>query len=278
MHKYLEIFRDYMAVSKGYSMNTISAYIRDIKQYFEIAKNDNIELYLQKLYASNYTSSSQNRKISAIKSYYDFLMKYNYTEYNPFEHIESAKIIKKLPEYLSYQTIESIIDYLNDNWLYKAIIEVLYGCGLRVSELINLKVSDIHYQENLIECEGKGKKQRYIPINSKALQAIDEYKVNFRNKLKRKDDENLLFLNEKGRKLRREAINVMLNKIAKELNIKTLHPHMLRHSFSTHLLENGADLRMIQEMLGHESISTTEIYTHINEKKLIADYNKYFEE
>ena len=278
MIKYLELFRDYMAVTKGYSLNTIEAYIRDIRQYFKFSENDNVEVYLQKIYNANYTPATQNRKISAIKSYYNFLIKYNYISYNPFANIESAKLVNKLPEYLSYKKIEEILDYVKEDLLYKAIIEVLYGSGLRVSELINLKMSDIHYQERLIECQGKGKKQRYVPINNKALDAIEKYRHNFRNKLEKKDDENILFLNNKGHKLRRETINIKLTKIAKALNINKLHPHMFRHSFSTHLLENGASLRMIQEMLGHESISTTEIYTHINEKKLIADYNKYFEE
>ena len=170
------------------------------------------------------------------------------------------------------------MDYLKTDLLNKAIVEVLYGCGLRVSELVNLKIGDIHYQEGLIECLGKGSKKRYIPINKYALNAINEYKINFRDKLEKKDNENVLFLNKFGHVIRREYVYVMLNKVAQKIGLnKKICPHMLRHSFSTHMLENGANLRIIQELLGHENISTTEIYTHVNKKKLIEDYNKYFE-
>lgn len=279
MIKYLELYRDYMIVSKGSSLKTIEAYLSDIKQYFKVNSNKEINKYLKFLYNSGFNARTQNRKISALNSYFSYLVKFNYIDKNPFNNIEMAKVERKLPEYLSYPEIVKILEYLKGDLLNKALIEVLYGSGLRVSELVNLKVSDIHYQEGLIECHGKGNKHRYIPINKKALLAINEYKINFRDKLKKKDNDNILFLNRFGHVIRRESINVMLNKVAKEIGLnKKLHPHMFRHSFSTHLLENGANLRIIQEMLGHENISTTQIYTHINEKKLIQDYNKYFEE
>lgn len=279
MIKYLELYRDYMIVSKGCSLKTLESYIIDIKQYFDIAKDNDITKYLNYIYNKGYSATTQNRKISALNSYFKYLIKYNYVTINPFDNIEMAKVERKLPEYLTYPEILKILAYLKNDLLNTAIVEVLYGSGLRVSELVNLKVSDIHYQEGLIECHGKGNKQRYVPINKKALLAINEYKIKFRDKLKKKDNDNILFLNKFGHVLRRESINVMLNRVAKEIGIKKkIHPHMFRHSFSTHLLENGADLRIIQEMLGHENISTTQIYTHINEKKLVDDYNKYFED
>ena len=155
----------------------------------------------------------------------------------------------------------------------------MYGCGLRVSELCSLKISDIHFEESLIECFGKGNKQRYVPINEAALFAINDYLVKFRSKLEYKESNDVLLLNKKGRVIKREYINKMLNKASKKAGInKRIHPHMLRHTFSTHLLENGANLRSIQTMLGHKNLSTTEIYTHIDKKKLIDDYNKYFKE
>ena len=280
MIKYIELYRDYIIVSKGYSIKTVEAYLSDIKQYFDITKdNEDINVYLKEIYINNYSPASQNRKISALNSYFNYLIKFNYTDKNPFSNVSLAKLDKKLPEYLTYPEIVKILNYLKNDLLNKAIVEVLYGCGLRVSELVSLKVNDIHYDEQLIECKGKGNKQRYVPINKNALMAINDYKVNFRDKLEKKENESILFLNKKGHVIRREAINVMLNKVGKEVGLnKNLHPHMFRHSFSTHLLENGANLRVIQEMLGHENISTTEIYTHINKKKLIDDYNKYFEE
>ena len=180
---------------------------------------------------------------------------------------------------MTYPEVIKILSFFKNDLLNNAIIEVLYGCGLRVSELVTLKVSDIHYSEGLIICEGKGNKQRYIPINKKALLAINEYKIKIRDKLEFKEDENILFLNKVGKILKREYINKMLNIAAKKIGInKKVHPHMLRHSFATHLLENGASLRAVQELLGHENMTTTEIYTHINKKKLIEDYNKYFDD
>ena len=279
MIKYLEIYRDYLIVMGGYSINTVKGYLKDIKQYFAITENKEVEYYLQYLNNNHYTPSSQNRKISAINNYYTYLLKNNYVKINPFANIDRAKSKKKIPEYLDYREIVKILDLVKEDLLNTALIEVLYGCGLRVSELINLRVSDIHYGDGLIVCLGKGNKQRYIPINKHALLAINEYKIKVRDKLSYKEDENILFLNKKGKCLHREYVNVMLDKISIKLKLnKKLHPHMFRHSFATHMLENGANLRVVQELLGHENMSTTEIYTHINEKKLINDYNKYFEE
>ena len=279
MIKYMEIYRDYLIVTKGNSINTVNAYLRDIKQYFDITKDKSIDAYFEYLVKNNYSVSSQNRKISALNNYYTYLMSFNYCSSNPFYNVELAKRERKIPDYLTYDEILKIIDSASDSLLNKTIIEVLYGCGLRVSELCSLKISDIHYEESLIECFGKGSKQRYVPINKKALLAINEYIIEYRNKLKYKESDDLLFLNKRGKKLNREYANVMLNKIASKAGIKKkVHPHLFRHTFSSHLLENGANLRSIQTMLGHENLSTTEIYTHVDKKKLIDDYNKYFKE
>lgn len=279
MIKYLELYRDYLIVNKGNSIKTVEAYLSDIKQYFKIIEKGDIDDYLKFLYLQGYSASSQNRKISALNDYYKFLILYKYCNFNPFNNLDYAKVEKHIPDCLTYKEVLMIIDYTKDNLLDNALIEVLYGCGLRVSELVNLKVSDIHYKEKTIECRGKGNKYRLVPINKKALLAINEYKINYRDKLKNKDGTNLLFLNKFGKPIYREYVNRMLEKIEKDLNLnKHLHPHLFRHTFSTHLLENGANLRLIQTMLGHQNITTTEIYTHINEKKLIDDYNKYFKE
>lgn len=279
MIKYLSLYRDYMIVNKGYSLKTVEAYISDIKQYFEVIGEGNVEDYFSYLYECNYTNTTHNRKLSALNAYYKYLLENNYVLSNPFSNVEYAKKTKHLPSYLTYPEVLKILNYFRNDLLNNALIEVLYGCGLRVSELVKLKVSNIHYAEGLIVCEGKGNKQRYVPINKKALLAINDYKIKYRDKLEYKEDENILFLNKKGKVLKREYINTILDKAAIKIGInKKLHPHMFRHSFATHLLENGASLRAVQELLGHENMATTEIYTHINKKKLIEDYNKYFED
>lgn len=279
MIKYIDLYADYLLVSKGNSITTVRSYISDIKQYFNIEKEKGMDGYIKHLYLSNYSPTTQNRKIASLNSFYKFLKKYEYTKENPFENFELAKTDKKIPDYLTYDEIIQILKYLKDDLLNLAIIEVLYGCGLRVSELINLNLSDIYYKERLIKCNGKGNKNRYVPINANALNAINNYRINFRDKLKNANKESKLFLNKKGKVLHREAINAMLNKVEKGIGLKKhLHPHIFRHSFATHLLENNANLRSIQVMLGHENLSTTEVYTHVNEKKLIDDYNKYFKE
>lgn len=279
MIKYIELYRDYMIVTKGYSINTVNAYIKDIKQYFELSKDGGVDAYFEYLVKNNYTSASQNRKLSALNNYYIYLLEYNFCDYNPFYGIDFAKKSKKLPGYLSYDEILRLLEKVEDNFLNRAIFEVMYGCGLRVSEVCSLKISDIHFKESLLECYGKGRKQRYVPINKAALMAINDYLVKFRGLLKYKESEDILFLNKKGRAIKREYINNILNIAARKANInKRVHPHMLRHTFSTHLLENGANLRSIQVMLGHKNLSTTEIYTHVDKKKLIDDYNKYFKE
>jgi integrase/recombinase XerD len=279
MIKYLGIYRDYMIVTKGYSINTVNAYLRDIKQYFKIIKDNNIDCYFEFLTKNNFSISSQNRKISALNSYYTYLMEFNYSNNNPFYNIDLAKREKKLPEYLSYDEVLRLLEACENNILDKTIIEILYGSGLRVSELCSLKISDIHFEESLIECMGKGSKQRYVPINEAALHSINDYMIHFRSKLEHKESDDVLLLNKKGNVLKREYVNMMLNRVSKTANIKKhVHPHMLRHTFSTHLLGNGANLRSIQAMLGHKNLSTTEIYTHIDKKKLLEDYNKYFKE
>lgn len=279
MIKYLEMYRDYLFVNKGVSKNTVNSYLKDIKQYFTLIKDNDIDSYIEYLYSNKYKPRSLNRKISALKSYYNFLLLYNFTDNNPFMNFDFAKIEKYIPDSISYKDILSMLDHLETNLLDKAIIEVLYGCGLRVSELVNLKISDIYYEESIIKCRGKGNKERIVPINKKALLAINEYKTNFRDKIENSKSTSALFINKKGKQIYRQYVNNLLNKIEKQLCLnKHLHPHLFRHTFSTHLLENGANLRIIQTMLGHKNIMTSEIYTHVNEEKIINDYNKYFKE
>lgn len=279
MIKYLEIYKQYLIVEKGLSVNTVKSYVADIVDFFSFNKEGDIEGYLNKLYDSRIKANSLNRKISSISGYYDFLYINKYVKKNICFNIDRPKKEKKLPIYLTYGEVERLINNIKEEELLeRAIIEMIYACGLRVSEVINIRLKDVHFEEKMIECIGKGNKQRYVPINDIALKCIYNYIKEIRNNLKVMEDSNLLFLSYRGKRVTRQYVFLLIKKLARRANIKKeISPHTLRHSFATHLLENGANLRVVQEMLGHESITTTEIYTHLNASKLIEDYDKYFE-
>jgi len=224
-------------------------------------------------YGDNNTNSrTQSRVLSGIRAFYRFLLIDGEIAENPATLIESPRIGFKLPEILSVIEIDSLIDAIDlskpEGHRNKAIIETLYSCGLRVSELVNLRLTDIHYDEGYLIVTGKGNKQRLIPVSGKALREIDLYKKD-RNVLPVIKDQNILFLNRRGSKLSRAMIFTIIKDLAAKAGIKkTISPHTFRHSFATHMIEAGADLRAVQEMLGHESILTTEIYTHIDRSYL----------
>jgi integrase/recombinase XerD len=224
--------------------------------------------FLVWLASDNQNARTQSRILSGIRSFFRFLLIEGEIEENPASLIESPKIGLKLPEVLSVAEIERLIGVIDlskpEGHRNKAIIETLYGCGLRVSELVNLHLTDIHRGEGFVMVTGKGNKQRLVPIGSKALKEIDIYMAD-RNRLPVISDRNILFLNRRGRKLTRAMIFAIIKDLAARADIrKKISPHTFRHSFATHLIEGGADLRAVQEMLGHESILTTEIYTHID--------------
>ena len=279
MIKYLELYKQYLIVEKGLSMNSVNGYINDIIEYFKVDCDDKIDIYLKYLNDKKIKVNSLNRKITSLKCYYNYLCHNKYSNKNPFYNIDRPKKEKKLPVYLTYGEVERLIKCIKeDEYLQRAIIELIYGCGLRVSEAINIRLKDIHFEEKMIECIGKGNKQRYVPINDIALKSIYLYIKNVRDKLTKLQDENLLFLSYKGKLVNRHYVFNVIKELAVRANIKkNISPHTLRHSFATHLIENGANLRAVQTMLGHESITTTEIYTHLNANKLIEDYDKYFE-
>ena len=217
---------------------------------------------------NNKNTRTQSRVLSGVRAFFRFLLIEGEIEENPASLIESPKIGLKLPEVLSVIEIDRIIDEIDlskpEGHRNKAIIETLYGCGLRVSELVNLHLTDIHYNEEYITVTGKGNKQRLVPISKKALKEIDIYKQD-RNRLPLIHDQNILYLNRRGARLTRAMIFTIIKNLAAKAGIrKTISPHTFRHSFATHMIEAGADLRAVQEMLGHESILTTEIYTHID--------------
>lgn len=283
--KIIEEFIDYLRFERKYSENTISSYKRDLnkiniyikKEFTKLNKKD-IQNYIQKL-SKEENTSSVSRCISTLKSFYKFLEINKYTNSNPLTTITNPKTQKKLPKVLSEEEIDKLLDInLNTNFDYrnKAMLELMYSSGLRVSELVNLKVNDIDLVNSSVRIFGKGSKERIIPLNDYATIALKNYILYYRTSLFKHGENNYLFLNNHGNKMTRQGFFKILSKIAKEKNIKTeLSPHTLRHSFATHLLKHGADLRSIQELLGHSDISTTQIYTHITEERLQKNYEEF---
>lgn len=283
--KYIEEFIDYLRFEKKYSENTISSYKRDLnktntyikKDFAKLNKKD-IQNYIQKLSKSE-NVSSVSRCISTLKSFYKFLELNKYTNKTPLTTITNPKTVKKLPKILSEEEIEKLLDInLKTDFDYrnKAMLELMYSSGLRVSELINLNVNDIDLSNASVRIFGKGSKERIIPLNDYAIDALNNYILNHRRSLFKHGESNYLFLNNHGNKMTRQGFFKILKKIAKEKGIKSeLSPHTLRHSFATHLLKHGADLRSIQELLGHSDISTTQIYTHITSERLQKNYEEF---
>ena len=282
---YLLLFQSYLRLEKSLSPKTVEAYLFDVKNFAhflspddekkedELLKNaslQDLQNYIQQLFNKNLKATSQARILSSLKAFYRFLLYEKVIEHNPTELLEAPRIGRKLPDVLSVVEIEAIIAAIDlskpEGHRNKAIIEVLYGCGLRVSELINLKLSQLFFHDHFIRIIGKGDKERLVPIGEKAQTAVIHYMEGFRTKLKiKKGMEDVLFLNRRGAKLTREMIFMMVKEMAQLANIqKSISPHTFRHSFASHLIDGGADLRAVQEMLGHVSITTTEIYTHLD--------------
>ena len=273
-------FETYLRLEKSLSHNSIEAYLNDVfklEKYFNETGIDispvnvsysDLKAFLAWYCSNNTNTRTQSRVLSGIRAFFRFLIIEGEIEENPASLIESPKIGLKLPEVLSVIEIDRIIDQIDlskpEGHRNKAIIETLYGCGLRVSELVNLHLTDIHYGEEYVLVTGKGNKQRLVPIGKKALKEIDIYKQD-RKILSVIKDQNILFLNRRGSRLTRAMIFTIIKDLAAKAGIrKNISPHTFRHSFATHMIEAGADLRAVQEMLGHESILTTEIYTHID--------------
>lgn len=285
-------FTAYLASEKMKSNNTIESYKSDILNYLyflenvkyikdlKTVKTETILEYLSYLKKLGYSARSESRSLSALKSFYKFLCLENYIESNPVITISAPKLDKKLPVVLSVDEVMSLLNILNDDTPYNArnhaMIEVMYGTGLRVSELVNLKLSELHLTDKMISTVGKGSKERLVPINDYASVVLRNYIINYRPQLLKKGkDPSYVFLNNLGEPLSRQSFFLILKRLAKEAGIeKEISPHTLRHSFATHLLEAGTDLRYIQEMLGHEDISTTQIYTHLSKQKIKDVYSK----
>ena len=273
----------YLEVERGLSQNTILAYENDILGFFEYFKNIENPEEIKRIHFSEYTvhlaengllSSSVTRKLASIKGFFRFLAANKEIKTNPSLSVTSPKIPKKLPKVISYEEIEKLLK----NRLTtkeKAVFELLYATGLRVSELVNLTVKNVDFKGNIIKTTGKGSKDRIVPMGKKAKEALNQYmkerNLLIKAKLGSKGELDYIFLNEKLEKISRQWVYNFIKKQGETIN-KTISPHTIRHSFATHLLENGADLRAVQELLGHRSVVTTQLYTHISKKRLREAY------
>ena len=279
---YIRGFVSFLKLEKSLSSNSVQAYEHDITMLVRFMEMKGMALapeqvrlrdlqdFIKWVHELGMTPATQARVISGIRAFFKYLLMEGTLTANPAELLESPKTGRKLPDTLSIHEIVSIIEAIDrskpEGERNKAILEVLYGCGLRVSELINLRITDIHFNEGFISVTGKGNKQRLVPLGTHAAQQIRIYKEQVRShQLIAKGHEDYLFLNNKGRKLSRVMIFYIVKDLAEKAGIrKSVSPHTFRHSFATHLVEGGADLRAVQEMLGHSSILTTEIYTHLD--------------
>jgi integrase/recombinase XerD len=293
MEDQLRDFIHFLTVEKGLAKNTLVSYERDLRSYMSYSKkvellsnwNEcrrvNIIHFLGQLKDEGKSSRTLARHIASIRSFHQFLIREKVCDQDPSVHIESPQQERTLPKVLSLEEVEALLESpkLIDEYGYrdKAMLELLYATGMRVSELINLNLSDVHGAMGFVRCIGKGSKERIIPIGKTALNSIENYLHSGRDKfLSKKNKTDSLFLNHHGSRLTRQGFWKILKKLAREANIeKELTPHTLRHSFATHLLMNGADLRAVQEMLGHADISTTQIYTHVTNVRLKDVYSKF---
>lgn len=283
---YGESFLEYLYIDKGYTQNTRISYQFELEKFAHFLskakKSLNLDFHDMEIYLSSLQQESARsiaHNISCLRSFYKFLLINHYVKQNPLDDIPLPKQGKRLPRVLSVKEIDLLLDipvHTVFEARNKAMLELMYASGLRVSELVNLTIENIDFEMSIVRTMGKGNKERIVPIGDYALNALYIYIYEYRNQLLIKGPCNYLFLNNHGTGLTRQAVFKVIQSLAKEKGIKTsFSPHTLRHSFATHLLQNGANLRDIQEMLGHSSLSTTQIYTHISNEKLETDYKKF---
>ena len=280
---YLTSYKNFLMLEKSLSKNTIEAYMKDIQKFIDYSETESpltvtqadIRSFIDEIDTEDGMSSrSQARILSGNKSFFKYLVIHDIIEHDPSEMIETPKLGRKLPQVLTPDEIDQLIEAVDldseTGYRNRAILETLYGCGMRVSELINLKLTDLHFEENYLKIKGKGNKERLVPVGRSVKDSITLYIHNYRQTLKiNRKDENILFLNRRGRKLTRVMVFTIIKDLAAKIGLKkTISPHTFRHSFATHLIEGGADLKAVQEMLGHESITTTELYTHLDREFL----------
>ena len=284
-------YRNYLISEKMRSHNTVNSYVSDLENYVyylnntlmiddvKVVESEHIKKYLTYIKSLGYSDASMSRALSSIKSFHKYLVIEELTTSNPASVITSPKKAKKLPAVLSIDEVMKLLDSLNNdtpiNSRNQVMVELIYACGLRVSELVDLKLGDLRMTSKMISTKGKGSKERLIPVNDYCLGLLRNYIINDRPNLAKSYDPGFVFLNAQGGHYSRQSFFLFLKEQCKKVGItKNISPHTLRHSFATHLLEAGTDLRIIQELLGHESISTTQIYTHINNRTIKKVYDK----
>jgi len=291
---HIKQFENYLKLERSLSPNSISAYLSDVEklvQYLEVSKNTasplsltgkNIQGFLEYINELGISAHSQARMLSGIKAFYKYLVYEELVEKDPTELIEGPKLGRKLPDTLSFPEIEKLFEAIDlskpEGGRNRAMLEVLYSSGLRVSELVDLKINNVHFDVGFLRVVGKGNKERLVPVGTDALKFLKIYLQEIRVHIPvKKGFEGFVFLNRNGRKLSRVMMFMIIKDLAARIGLnKTISPHTFRHSFATHLIEGGADLRAVQEMLGHESITTTEIYTHLDRdylKQVIRDFH-----
>lgn len=290
MKEAIDEFIIYLKLERHVSENTIENYHSDINKYVSFLENTGIRNYneIRKVDITDFIKKLNNdgmcprtiaRKISSIHTFHKFLLKEKIAIVNPSDQVELPKLKKSLPKYLTIEEIFQLLDFTPENafeFRNKTILELMYASGLRVSEICQLEVTDVNLEHGFVICTGKGNKERIVPINQYSINLLKEYLRDYRGQLIKGYLDESLFLNNHGKQLSRVGLYKIIKSIAvkQELN-KEISPHILRHSFASHLIENGADLRSVQEMLGHSDISTTQIYTHLNNKNLKKFYNEY---
>ncbi|KON87161.1 recombinase XerD [Sporosarcina globispora] len=293
MDDQLKDFIHYLLVEKGLAKNTIVSYERDLKSYLKYLRSEEkisslenvqrmqIVQFLGFLKKQGKSSKTLARHIASLRAFHQFLLREKAVGHDPSVHIETPQMERSLPKVLNMQEVETLLDFpeIKDHFGLrdKAMLELLYATGIRVSELIGLNIGDVHLTMGFVRCIGKGNKERIVPIGRTASEALERYLNEGRRKfVSKKYKDEALFLNHHGKRLSRQGFWKILKRLAQEAGIeKELTPHTLRHSFATHLLENGADLRAVQEMLGHADISTTQIYTHVTKTRLKDVYSQY---
>lgn len=290
MEPWLKDFTHYLSVEKGLSNNTLDSYRCDLIKFGGFLRKEKLDnpisitrelltKYLGQLKQSGHAPSTISRNIASIRAFYNFLVTEGMLEENPSKDLDLPRLEKKLPRILSAREVDRLLEQPklceNNGLRDKAMLELLYASGIRVSELVSLDVNDFNPEVGFLRCRGKGKKDRIVPIGSMSINSVQDYLQKCRSKLVKKRDEEALFVNHHGKRLTRQGFWKILKKYAQESKISgEITPHTLRHSFATHLLENGADLRSVQEMLGHSDISTTQIYTQISRRKIREVYDK----
>jgi len=291
MNEFVETFLNYLSVERGLSRNTLISYNDDINAFLDFLKGNSIESlsstkknditdFMLSQKGKGLSANSVARRLAAIKSFYRFLVRERILKSDPSNLVDSPKLWKKIPQTLSANEVDALLAQPNIRTSQgirdKAVLETLYATGMRVSEAVNLKTQNVNLDVGFLRCIGKGNKERIIPLGKKAIGSIKRYIGAARAEQLKKKESEFLFLSRLGKKISRQSLWKMIKKYAKQARIKKpIKPHILRHSFATHLLERGADLRSVQEMLGHANISTTQIYTHVSGERLKAIHKMY---